>query len=150
MSEAAKTSLFCKGTFVQEFKKRKKRFSETSYGEFSGAHNSISIARTKNNLNSYLHLIRKGPTQTIFPEYLFLMIWNDAADKVWVGVPQGGHELRQLLLVQLTHGAEHALASLERPGHFGHPGHFVQADNALHCSVKKGCGGEITKQKTVN
>lgn len=40
------------------------------------------------------------------------MVWDDAADKVGIGVPQCGHQLRQLLLVQLSHGAEHALLGL--------------------------------------
>lgn len=42
----------------------------------------------------------------------FFMIGDDAANKVGVGVPQGGHEFGQLFLIQLTHGAEHALLSL--------------------------------------
>lgn len=41
---------------------------------------------------------------------LLLMVGDDAADKVGVGVAQGGHQFAQLLLVQLPHCAEHALA----------------------------------------
>lgn len=48
------------------------------------------------------------------------MVGDDAANKVGVGVPQSGHELGQLLLVQLAHCAEHALAGLKGTGHLGH------------------------------
>lgn len=48
--------------------------------------------------------------------HLLLMVGNDAADEVGVGIPQGGHELGQLLLVQLPHGTEHALSGLEGTG----------------------------------
>ncbi|KAF3846906.1 hypothetical protein F7725_003984 [Dissostichus mawsoni] len=41
-----------------------------------------------------------------------LVVGDDAADEVGVGVPQRGHELGQLLLVQLTHGPEHPLLGL--------------------------------------
>lgn len=40
------------------------------------------------------------------------MVGDDAADKVGVGVSQCGHQFGQLLLVQLPHGAEHALLGL--------------------------------------
>lgn len=63
--------------------------------------------------------------------YLFLVVGNDAADKVGVRVPQGGHELGQLLLVQLAHGAEHAFTGLEGAGHLGH-GHLIQTDDPVH------------------
>ena len=38
------------------------------------------------------------------------MVGNDAAHKVGVGVPQRRHQTRELLLVELTHGTEHAFA----------------------------------------
>ena len=60
------------------------------------------------------------------------MVGDDAADEVGVGVPERGHELGQLLLVQLPHRAEHALARLEGPRHLGHPSHFVQTHDAVH------------------
>ena len=37
------------------------------------------------------------------------MVGDDAADEIGVGVPEGLHELGQLFLVELRHGAEHAL-----------------------------------------
>lgn len=40
------------------------------------------------------------------------MVGDDAANKVGIRVPQCGHQLWQLLLVQLSHGAEHALLGL--------------------------------------
>lgn len=63
------------------------------------------------------------------------MVRDDAADEVGVGVPQRGHQLGQLLLVELPHGAEHALPRLEGPGQrrLRHAGHLVQADDAVHC-----------------
>jgi len=43
------------------------------------------------------------------PIYLLLVVGDDAAYKVGVGVAEGGHQLGQLLLVELGHGAEHTL-----------------------------------------
>lgn len=60
------------------------------------------------------------------------MVGDDAANKVGVGVPQSGHELGQLLLVQLAHCAEHALAGLKGTGHLGHARHLVQPHDAVH------------------
>lgn len=60
------------------------------------------------------------------------MVGDDTANKVGVGVPQSGHELGQLLLVQLAHCAEHALAGLKGPGHLGHARHLVQTHDAVH------------------
>lgn len=60
------------------------------------------------------------------------MVGDDAANKVWVGVPQCGHEFGQLLLVELPHGAEHAFTRLKGTGHLRHAGHFVQAHDAVH------------------
>lgn len=37
------------------------------------------------------------------------MVGDDAAHKVGVGVPQSGHQPGERLLVELAHGAEHAL-----------------------------------------
>lgn len=47
-------------------------------------------------------------------QHLLLVVRDDAADEVRVGVPQCGHEVPQLLLVQLAHCAEHAFTGLER------------------------------------
>lgn len=66
------------------------------------------------------------------------MVWDDAADKVRVGVSEGGHEVTQLLLVQLAHGAEHALTGFERTVHgVRHSCHFIQAHNTVHCDDAK-------------
>lgn len=59
------------------------------------------------------------------------MVRDDAADKVGVGVPQSGHELGQLLLVQLAHGAEHALTGLKGTGHLGHARHLIQTHDVV-------------------
>jgi len=72
------------------------------------------------------------------------VVGDDAADKVGVGVPQGGHELGEGLLVELPHRAEHALLGLvggaER--RLRHAGHLVQAHDAVHW-----CGGERRKEE---
>ena len=62
------------------------------------------------------------------------MVGDDAADEVGVGVPESGHEVGQLLLVELAHGAEHALSDLCGPMHppIRHPSNFVQAHNTVH------------------
>jgi len=41
--------------------------------------------------------------------YLLLVVGDDAAYKVGVGVAECGHQLGQLFLVELGHGPEHAL-----------------------------------------
>lgn len=62
------------------------------------------------------------------------MVGDDTADKVGVGVPQGGHELGERLLVELAHGTEHALFGFVRgsEGRLTHPCHLVQADNPIN------------------
>lgn len=60
------------------------------------------------------------------------MVGDDAANKVGVCVPQSGHELGKLLLVQLAHRAEHALACLKGTRHLGHARHLIQTHNAVH------------------
>lgn len=45
--------------------------------------------------------------------YLLLVVRDDTTDKVGIGVPQSGHEVTQLLLIQLTHGTEHTLPGLK-------------------------------------
>ena len=76
----------------------------------------------------------QAPRHTTKQPHLLLVVGDDAADEVGVGVPQRGHEFGQLLLVQLPHRAEHALARLEGPGHcrLRHASHLVQADDAVH------------------
>lgn len=49
--------------------------------------------------------------------YLFLMIWDNAADKVRISVPQCCHELGQLFLVQLSHCAKHPLTGFKCTWH---------------------------------
>lgn len=44
--------------------------------------------------------------------YPLLMVWNNASDKVGLGVVQCGHEFGQRLLVELSHCAEHSLLGL--------------------------------------
>lgn len=60
------------------------------------------------------------------------MVWNDAANKVGVGVPQSGHELGELLLVQLAHCAKHAFAGFKGTRHLGHARHLIQTHNTVH------------------
>lgn len=64
--------------------------------------------------------------------YLFLVVWNDAADKVWVCVSESGHEFGQLLLVELPDRPEHSLTSLKRSRQLGHPGHLIQTHDTIH------------------
>ena len=47
--------------------------------------------------------------------YPFLMVGDDATDKVGLSVVQGGHQFAQRLLVQLTHRTEHALLGFGGP-----------------------------------
>ena len=69
--------------------------------------------------------------------HLLLVVGDDAADEVGVGVPQGGHEVGELLFVQLAHRAEHALAGLEGSVHgVRHARHLVQAHDAVHWDQK--------------
>ena len=83
---------------------------------------------------------RRGPSRWAHP---LLVVGDDAADKVGVGVPQGGHEVGQLLLVQLAHRAEHALLGLvggtERC--VAHASHLVQAHDAVHWRGGRGREG---------
>ena len=72
--------------------------------------------------------------------HLLLVVGDDAAQEVGVGVPERGHELGERLLVQLAHRAEHALLGLqprrpERHGTAALPaGHLVQTHDPLHCT----------------
>lgn len=60
------------------------------------------------------------------------MVGDDAADKVGVGVSERGHQVPQLLLVQLAHGAEHAFTRLEGTVHgIRHSRYFIQADDTV-------------------
>ncbi len=66
------------------------------------------------------------------------MVGDDATDKVGVGVPECGHEVTKLLLVQLAHSAEHALTGFERTMHgVRHSCHLIKADNTVHCEDTK-------------
>ena len=64
--------------------------------------------------------------------YLLLVVGDDAADEVGVGVPQSGHELGQLLLVKLAHRAEHALTGLKGTRHLRHPCNLIQTHDTIH------------------
>lgn len=68
------------------------------------------------------------------------MVGDDAAHEVGGGIAQRGHQLPQLLLVELPHGAEHALLGLGGAGQraLRHLGHLVQAHDAVHCGHMKG------------
>lgn len=69
-----------------------------------------------------------------FVQYLLLVVRDDAADEIGVGVSKGGHEVSQLLLVKLTHGAEHTLSSFERTlRRVRHSCHLIQANDTIHC-----------------
>lgn len=62
------------------------------------------------------------------------MVGDDAADKVGVGVPQGGHQPAERLLVELPHGTEHAFFGFVRgsKGRLTHPRDLVKADDAIN------------------
>lgn len=66
--------------------------------------------------------------------YSFLVVGDDAANKVGVGVPQCGHELGERLLVQLADRAKHALLGFVggTKSRLIHPGHLVQAHDTVH------------------
>lgn len=74
--------------------------------------------------------------------YPLFVVGDDAANKVGVGVSQRGHQLGQLLLVQLPHSAEHALLGLvggaER--RLVHPGNLVQTHDSINLAVGGGGG----------
>ena len=70
--------------------------------------------------------------------YLLLVVGDDAADKVRVSVPECGHEVTQLLFVQLANSTEHALAGLEGTVHrVRHSRYLVQADDTVHCAERE-------------
>ena len=77
--------------------------------------------------------------------HLLLVVGDDAADKVGVGVPQRGHELGQGLLVQLAHRAEHALLGLVSGAErcVAHASHLVQAHDAVHWGGAEGGRQEL-------
>ena len=80
-----------------------------------------------------------------------LVVGDDAADEVGVGVPQRGHELGQLLLVQLTHGPEHPLLGLiggtER--RLVHPRNLVQTHDPVHWREGKQRGDDLNRSVQV-
>lgn len=65
--------------------------------------------------------------------YSFFMVGDDAADKIGVGVPQCRHELGERLLVELSHGAKHALFCFigGTKGRLVHSCHLVQAHDTI-------------------
>ncbi len=64
--------------------------------------------------------------------YLFLVVGNDAADEVGVGVSERGHEFGQLLFIELPDGPEHSLTGLKRTGQLRHAGHLIQTHDTVH------------------
>lgn len=69
-----------------------------------------------------------------------LVVGDDAANEVGRGVAQRGHQLAQLLLVQLSHCTEHALLGLGGAGQraLRHLGHLVQSHDAVHYGAQPG------------
>ncbi len=68
-----------------------------------------------------------------FSSHLLLMIRDDASDKVRVGVSESGHQICQLLFVQLSYCTKHSLTRLDRSMQgFSHSSHFVQSHNSVH------------------
>lgn len=62
----------------------------------------------------------------LLSSHLFLMVGDYASDKVRVGISQGGHQICQLLFVQLSYCTEHSLTSLDCSMQgFSHSSHFV-------------------------
>lgn len=47
--------------------------------------------------------------------YLFLVVGDNATDKVGVGVSQSSHQLSQLLFVELSHCSEHTFPGFKGP-----------------------------------
>ena len=76
-----------------------------------------------------------------------MVVGDDAAYEVGVGVPQRGHEAGEGLLVQLPHRAEHALLRLvggaER--RLRHARHLVQSHDAVHWRAHKVVSGQGRK-----
>lgn len=70
----------------------------------------------------------------LFKAHPLLVVRDDAANKIGVRVSQRGHQLGQLLLVQLSHSTEHALLGLvggtER--RLVHSGNLVQTDDSIN------------------
>ena len=71
---------------------------------------------------------------TGYTTHLLLVVGDNTADKVGVGVPQCGHELGERLLVELAHRAEHALLGLIgcAEGRLVHPCYLVQTHDTVH------------------
>lgn len=79
------------------------------------------------------------------------MVRDDAADEVGVGVPECGHEVSQLLLIQLTHSAEHTLSAFKRSMHgVRHSRHLIQANNTVHCEDAEKEEEAISKSNNVS
>ena len=63
--------------------------------------------------------------------YPLLVVGDDAAHKVGLGVVQRGHQFAQRLLVQLTHRAEHPLLGFGGAGTLRHLGHGLQTHHSI-------------------
>lgn len=71
--------------------------------------------------------------------YPLLVVGDDAAHEVGVGVAERGHQLGERLLVELAHGAEHALLGLvgRAKGRLGDARDLVQPHDAIHWGDKR-------------
>lgn len=81
-----------------------------------------------------MHHLTAYPTNNfILCIYSFFMVGDDATDKIGVGVPQCCHELGEWLLVELSHGAKHALFCFIGGTKRGliHSCHLVQAHDTI-------------------
>ena len=76
-----------------------------------------------------------------------MVVGDDAAYEVGVGVPERGHEAREGLLVELSHRAEHPLLGLvggaER--RLRHARHLVQSHDAVHWKGQEGASAQGRK-----
>lgn len=72
--------------------------------------------------------------------YPLLVVGDDAAHEVGVGVAERGHQLGEGLLVELPHGAEHPLLGLvgRAKGRLRDAGDLVQPHDAIHWQGQEG------------
>lgn len=62
------------------------------------------------------------------------MIWDDAANKVRVGVAESGHQLGERLFVELSNSAKHALFGFigRAKSCLSHTSDLIQTHNTVH------------------
>ena len=105
-------------------------------GQLTGLRTSRQ-QKVKNQKNGKLNSVVSS-VLVRFLSYLLLVVGDDAAEEVGVGVPQRGHQLRQRLLVKLTDGPEHSLLRLQpRRSEIDRPAvlsgrHLVQTHDSVH------------------